>query len=103
MLGSQATTGLLIEGLVRIADWGGYKNAGKGQLCCGNLLNFIWRELASTHPAEYPVFVVVRHRFLLCALISFSKHPGNPLSKKHGSKKTTEQTWPIQHGFKNSR
>jgi hypothetical protein len=84
---------LLIEGVVRIVGCAGYKSGGKRELSPGNLFHFVVCELTSTHPAEYPVFVVVRHSFSFPVfLISFSKHTGNPLSKQNmDQEKTTEQ------------
>jgi hypothetical protein len=79
---------LLIEGVVRIVGCAGNKSGGKRELSSGNLFHFVVREFTSTVPAEYPVFVVVRHKFLLCALlISFSTHAGNPLVEKTWIKK----------------
>jgi hypothetical protein len=97
--------GLLIEGLVRIVDWSGYKNAGKRELSSGHLFYFVLRELTSTHPAEYPVLiVVVRHRSLLSVFsIFFSKHTGEIHGRNktwiNRSTKTTELIVPIQLGF----
>src|SRR5689334_16774669 len=81
MLRSRAGTELLIEGVVRIVDWASYKNAGEGQLSTGNFLYFVLRELASTHPAEYTVCMVVRHRFSPFSVVDFlpQTHWGNPL------------------------
>ena len=106
MLRSRAGTELLIEGVVRIVDWAGYKNAGEGQLSTGNFLYFVLCELTSAHAAEYPLFVVVRHRFspFKCFRFPSPNTPGKSMVEtEHGSTKTTEQTGPIQHCLTNFR
>jgi len=106
MLRSRAGTELLIEGVVRIVDWASYKNAGEGQLSSGNFLYFVLCELTSAHAAEYPLFVVVRHRFspFKCFRFPSPNTPGKSMVEtEHGSTKTTEQTGPIQHCLTNFR
>jgi hypothetical protein len=61
-------------------------------------------ELTSTHPAEYPVFIVVQHR--LSPFQCFRFPSPNTLGRstvetKPGSRKTTELIIPIQPAFQN--
>jgi len=87
MLRSRAGTELLIKGVVRIVDWASYKNAGEGQLSTGNFLYFILRELTSSHPAQYPVFIVVRHKFSPFQSFDFL------LQTRQGKSTVETETW----------
>jgi hypothetical protein len=53
-----------IKSRVRIAYRASQSVAGMREPSCASrdLLDFVFCELASTHPAQYPVLVVVRHR-----------------------------------------
>jgi len=80
---------LLIEGIVRTVGCAGYKSGSKSELSPGNLFRFVVCELASTHPAEYAVFVVVRHSFSFPVFFDFLLQTRwkSIVETKHGSKK----------------
>jgi hypothetical protein len=75
----------LIEGVIRIVGCAGYKSGGEGQLSSGNLRYFVLCELASTHPVEYTVCIIVRHRFSPFSVFDFLLQTPweNPRSKQN--------------------
>lgn len=51
---------LLIQHGVRMADWVGWKGGSdRNEPGCRNLVYFVLRQLASAHPANYTVVVLV--------------------------------------------
>jgi hypothetical protein len=76
----------LIQKVIWIVDRAGQKNTGESELSSRNLLHFIPGQWTSAHPAEYPVVVFIRHKFLL-----FQSSP-NILGEQNLSKRLVLQS-----------
>jgi len=87
----------LIEAVVGVVDWASHKGGGKREFRRRNLVYFVSAELTSTHPGEYAVIVVVRHRFLLSMVPSPNRMGEINVSKqKNMLRKPIEQIFIVQ-------